>query len=63
MIRNTLSPFNTFVVGGCKHVCKTGDSQAWSSYSHNNHRTCMRSCSKDGFKDVNILITNISCEV
>ena len=34
----------------------------WSPYSRNNRRTCLQSCSKEGFNAVKILFANISCE-
>ena len=34
-----------------------------SGCSRNNRRTCLRSCSKEGFKAVSILIANVSCEI
>ena len=39
--------------------------QAWysSRLSRDNCRTCLWSCSKEGFKTVSILIANISCEI
>ena len=39
--------------------------QAWypSRSSRDNCRTCLWSCSKEGFKTVSILIANISCEM
>ena len=37
--------------------------KAWSPYSCNNRRTCLLSCSKEGFKAINISIANIPCEI
>ena len=39
--------------------------QAWylSRLNRDNCRTCLWSCSKEGFKTVSILIANISCEI
>ena len=34
-----------------------------SPYSRNNRTIFLRSCSKEGFKAVNISIANVSCEI
>ena len=37
--------------------------QLQSPYSGNNRTPCLRSCSKEGFKAVNISIANVSCGI